>query len=83
MTEPITITTASPHGFERGMVLVLNGRKSYRILAVTSATTILVDRPWWMPLAEVWGFVRRPFEWVRYRLRGLWWSVLDRVDRDS
>ena len=57
--EPFTITTATTHGFEVGMVLHLSagsGRgKNYRIVEVISATQIRVDRPWWLPFKTLWS----------------------------
>lgn len=75
MPERPTITTARFHGVEKGCFVVISGStgsdKTYRVVDVPSPTTMVLDRPWWVPFAVAWGYVRRPFAW----LRRLWWRV--------
>lgn len=67
-----TVTFASPHHFERGQYIVTAG-KTCRIVGVPSATSIVVDRPWWLPLHAAWVHGQRPFVWLGARLSDLWY----------
>jgi hypothetical protein len=74
----MTVTFGHDHGLRRGQFIATGGL-TYRIAEVPSTTTLIVDRPWWLPLHAAWVHVdeflnriRRPLDAFWYRLRYGW-----------